>query len=284
MAYRGLDTLLEKTVLAVALVAVWSLAPDRNWGGRPGQARALDSDGVLVLLARILPPIGILVGIYIVWAGADEPGGAFQGGTIIAAMWALTILVGLTKPPAITSKLLRLSLVAGAGLFIAVGLAGLFFGTSFLVYPVAYAKPVILAIEAAMTLSIAATIALLVIGPPGSGARAVTGSTIFGLLGCVLIGIGLCGLILHGEPLRKILAFSILGGGTFLLFGVVAQRGGAGAGEADPVPQAMVITGIVVAFAATALAITFMQRIREQVESEQGGTTAADKPERHDRR
>ena len=96
----------------------------------------------------------------------------------------------------------------------------------------------------------------------------MTGSTIFGLLGCVLTGIGLCGLILHGEPLRKILAFSILGGGTFLLFGVVAQRGGAGAGEADPVPQAMVITGIVVAFAATALAITFMQRIREQAEIE----------------
>ena len=166
MAYRGLDTLLEKTVLAVALVAVWSLAPDRNWGGRPGQARALDSDGVLVLLARVLPPIGILIGIYIVWAGADAPGGAFQGGTIIAAMWVLTILVGLTKPPPLTSTLLRLSLVAGAGLFIAVGLAGLVFGTSFLVYPVAYAKPVILVIEAAMTLSIAATIALLVIGPP----------------------------------------------------------------------------------------------------------------------
>jgi multisubunit Na+/H+ antiporter MnhB subunit len=62
MGYRGLDTLLEKVVLAVALIAVWSLSPDRVWGGRPGPPRPLDSDGVLVLLARVLPNSGLLVG------------------------------------------------------------------------------------------------------------------------------------------------------------------------------------------------------------------------------
>lgn len=166
MSYRGLDTLLEKTVLAIALIAIWSLAPDRLWGDRPGEARALHEDGVLVLLARVLPPVGIVVGIYLVWAGADEPGGAFQGGTIIAAMWVLAMLVGLVRPPRTASGLLRLSLVAGAGLFIAVGLLGLAFGSSFLAYPASHAKLVIIAIEAAMTLSIAVTIALFVIGPP----------------------------------------------------------------------------------------------------------------------
>jgi hypothetical protein len=34
--YRSLDTLLEKVVLLLALVGVWSLAPDRLWGGVPG--------------------------------------------------------------------------------------------------------------------------------------------------------------------------------------------------------------------------------------------------------
>ena len=87
-----------------------------------------------------------------------------------------------------------------------------------------------------------------------------------------------------GEPLRKVLSFSILGGGTFLLVGVVAHRGGGSVAEADPEPQAMVITGIVVAFAATALAITFLQRLQEEQEAEQGTAEAADKPERHDRR
>ena len=63
------------------------------------------------------------------------------------------------------------------------------------------------------------------------------------------------------HPLRKILAFNLLGGGVFLLFGVVARRGaGAGFGG-DPVPQALVITGIVVAFAATALAVALVTRL-----------------------
>src|SRR6478735_1112784 len=33
MAYRAMDTMLEKVVLLLALIGVWSLAPDRVWGG-----------------------------------------------------------------------------------------------------------------------------------------------------------------------------------------------------------------------------------------------------------
>jgi hypothetical protein len=39
-------------------------------------------------------------------------------------------------------------------------------GDAFLAYPVAYAKPLILAVEFAMTLTIAATLGLLLAGPP----------------------------------------------------------------------------------------------------------------------
>ena len=38
LAYRSLDTLLEKVVLLLALMGVWSLAPDRFWGGAPRSA------------------------------------------------------------------------------------------------------------------------------------------------------------------------------------------------------------------------------------------------------
>jgi multicomponent Na+:H+ antiporter subunit C len=83
----------------------------------------------------------------------------------------------------------------------------------------------------------------------------------YGLLGAVLVGLGLYGVVLQAEPLRRILAFNLLGGGIFLLFGVMARRG-AGAGfSGDPVPQAIVITGIVVAFAATALAVHLLLRL-----------------------
>ena len=39
IAYRSFDTMLEKIVLLLAVVGVWSLAPDRFWGARPRSAR-----------------------------------------------------------------------------------------------------------------------------------------------------------------------------------------------------------------------------------------------------
>jgi multicomponent Na+:H+ antiporter subunit C len=86
-------------------------------------------------------------------------------------------------------------------------------------------------------------------------------ATLYGLCGTVLVGLGLFGLIVHPQPLRKILAFNLIGGGVFLLFGVVARRGAAAGFGGDPVPHALIITGIVVAFAATALAIALLLRL-----------------------
>ncbi|MBN9433080.1 MAG: NADH-quinone oxidoreductase subunit K [Bosea sp.] len=89
-------------------------------------------------------------------------------------------------------------------------------------------------------------------------------ATLYGLMGAILVGLGLYGVVLLGGFLRRLLAFNLLGGGVFILFGVVARRGaGAGFGG-DPVPQALVITGIVVAFCATALAITLIERLTEE--------------------
>ncbi|MBR0657992.1 NADH-quinone oxidoreductase subunit K [Neoroseomonas oryzicola] len=86
-------------------------------------------------------------------------------------------------------------------------------------------------------------------------------ATIFGLLGAALVGIGLFGLLVRRDALLRILAFNLLGGGVFLVFGAVARRG-AGAGlPADPVPQAIILTGIVVAFAATTLAVALVLRL-----------------------
>jgi multicomponent Na+:H+ antiporter subunit C len=86
-------------------------------------------------------------------------------------------------------------------------------------------------------------------------------ATLYGLCSAVLVGLGLFGLIVHPQPLRKILAFNLIGGGVFLLFGAVARRGAAAGFGGDPVPQALVITGLVVAFAATALAVALLLRL-----------------------
>lgn len=101
--------------------------------------------------------------------------------------------------------------------------------------------------------------------------------TFFGLCGAALVGLGLFGLVTNPQPLRKILAFNLLGSGTFLIFGVVARRGAAAGLGGDPVPQALVITGIVVAFSATAMAVMLLLRLFQEAGQ---ATLSADDAER----
>jgi multicomponent Na+:H+ antiporter subunit C len=95
----------------------------------------------------------------------------------------------------------------------------------------------------------------------------MSGPTVFGLCAAVAVGLGLYGLITNPHPLRKIIAFNLLGSGVFLLFGVLGRRGAAASVGNDPVPQALVITGVVVAFSATALAIALLLRLFQKTGS-----------------
>lgn len=166
LAFRAMDTLLEATVLLFALIGVWSLAPDRVWGGRPGPRYRADPDGILAYLARLLPPIGIIVGTYIFWIGADLPGGKFQGATILAAMWLIAMMAGLADAPPVSRQWLRVALVAGPAVFIAIGAAGVAIAGAFLGYPEGLAKPLIIVIEIALLPSLALTLGLIMAGAP----------------------------------------------------------------------------------------------------------------------
>lgn len=166
LSFRAIDTLLEAVVLVYALVAVWALTPDYLWGGRPGPKYVVAPNGILAYLARLLAPLGIVVAIYVFWVGADLPGGKFQAGTLLAAMWLLTIMAGLTDVQPISRRWLRVALVAGTVVFLAIGFAGVPLAGAFLAYPEGFAKPLILIIEAASMVSIAFTLGLLVVGPP----------------------------------------------------------------------------------------------------------------------
>ena len=164
LSFRAYDTLLETLVLTAALAAVWSLTPARFWGGIPGPKHTTRPDGVMASFGRLLPPLGLLVAVYLVWAGADQPGGAFQAGTVLAAVWILIVLAGLRDEPRVSSLVLRLIVIAGPLVFLGAGLAGALAGLA-LGYPEGHARTLILIIEYALTLSIAATLALLIAGP-----------------------------------------------------------------------------------------------------------------------
>jgi multicomponent Na+:H+ antiporter subunit C len=80
---------------------------------------------------------------------------------------------------------------------------------------------------------------------------------VYAVVGVLLFVLGAAGMLLLPHLLRKILAFNLLGSGAFLTLVGLAQRDGG----VDPVPHAMVLTGIVVAVAATALALALLRRL-----------------------
>lgn len=106
----------------------------------------------------------------------------------------------------------------------------------------------------------------------------MTVEIVLALCACVLVGIGLYGLIVLAHPLRKLVAFNVMGTGVFLIFGALAKRGAASGMAADPVPQALLITAIVVAFAATAMAVALLLRLIDST----GTASLADAPPAQD--
>ncbi|MFG1281096.1 hydrogenase subunit MbhD domain-containing protein [Xanthobacter autotrophicus] len=166
LVFRALDTLLEKVVLLLSLVGVWALSRDPACRGRPDPLSLGPAPAPSAFLARVLAPIGVLVGLYLLWAGADHPGGAFQSGAVLAAMGLLLVIGDQIRIPATQSRGLRLMLLAGPFGFLAVGFAGWATAGVFLGYPPGAEKAVIIAVEVAITLSIAVTLGLIVLGPP----------------------------------------------------------------------------------------------------------------------
>lgn len=84
---------------------------------------------------------------------------------------------------------------------------------------------------------------------------------VYALTGTGLVGIGLYGFLTRRHLVRRILAFNVIGSGIFILFGATGFRSpGSGA---DPVPQALIITGIVVAISLTALGVALVTRLAE---------------------
>ena len=87
----------------------------------------------------------------------------------------------------------------------------------------------------------------------------MSAALVYALAGAGLFSIGLHALLVCRHLLRKILAVNVMGSGVFLVLAAMATRNDAAL--PDPVPHAMIITGIVVAVAATALALVLMLKL-----------------------
>lgn len=85
---------------------------------------------------------------------------------------------------------------------------------------------------------------------------------LYSLTGLILFAMGFYTLIIHSHPLRKILAVNVMATGVFLILVATAYIP-LGQGKIDPVPHAMVLTGIVVSVSVTALALILACRVQE---------------------
>lgn len=159
---RAFDTLLEVGVLLLAVIAALILA--HGEGREPSSLDQGPRPSPLLtwLVPRLAPIIG-LVASYLLWAGATRPGGAFQGGTVLAAGGLILLLAKQLQPPPLKWPI-RLWLCAGLLPFLTAGLLTLILGGNLLEYPEGLGKTLILVIEIGIMLSTALSFVVLALG------------------------------------------------------------------------------------------------------------------------
>jgi multicomponent Na+:H+ antiporter subunit C len=92
---------------------------------------------------------------------------------------------------------------------------------------------------------------------------------LYAMLGAALVLMGVHAALLRRHLVVKLLALNVAGAGTFLLLVAVSWRNRLDV--PDPVPHAMVLTGIVVAVSVTALGLSLVRRLYAET-----GRTALD--------
>ncbi len=161
LVWRGIDTLVEMVVLLTAFLGARVVAGE-DWA--PSSTVARFELPLLRTLVGVIVPLASLIALYLLWIGADQPGGAFQAGSVLAAAGVLLLLTGQLLPSPASSVWLRLALV--------VGVAGI---SILVVLPMAHGLPPmgwlgrgwLLLAESMMMVSIAVALTLMFAGSPG---------------------------------------------------------------------------------------------------------------------
>ncbi len=155
--FRGYDTLLELVVLLTAAIGVWALGNELPTPeSKPPQ--------FLFIAVRMLIPLIFIVASYLLWIGSSKPGGAFQGGAVLAAAGILWLLAGLKLNRLCKLLYWRILLVIGPIIFSCMALIFLISNKSLLTYPAKSVGSWILLIEAGAFVSITITLIALFMG------------------------------------------------------------------------------------------------------------------------
>ncbi|WP_290634053.1 hydrogenase subunit MbhD domain-containing protein [Aquisalimonas sp.] len=163
--FRSYDTLLEMGVLLMALIGALLLRSPLIH--RPGDDDAGTDSPLIPVLVTVFVPLVILMGTFLVWAGAYMPGGAFQGGAVMAGAGVMLVLGGRLHSADQLGLLMRTLLILGVTVFTAAGLLLMPAEGAFMAYPQALVTPLMVLIEFSLAISIALTLLLLFTGTTG---------------------------------------------------------------------------------------------------------------------
>lgn len=160
--FRGYDTLIELAVLLVAAIAIGALRR-----GAPPPLPA--DDDILSVFSRALVPLMVVIAGYLLAAGFDAAGGAFQAGAVLAAAGVLRVLTGRRAAMADAGVANRSALAIGLAVFVGVGSVGMLTGMAFLDYPRRGGGLVLLALEIGVAVSVARVLLDLFVGVLAGG-------------------------------------------------------------------------------------------------------------------
>lgn len=152
LGFRAYDTLLESAVLLLAGIVVLAVCVDFP----REDAQHVPLPSIALWFLRIVAPVLLMLGLWLLFAGSSGPGGAFQSGSVLAGLLILLRLAGVRLR--LLHRLLVPLMIIGVVVFLGMGLPGPLAGEPWLTWPEGRQFLFIFSIEVFLTVGI--TVAL----------------------------------------------------------------------------------------------------------------------------
>jgi multisubunit Na+/H+ antiporter MnhB subunit len=161
LVFRSFDTLLE---LGILLLAVLGMLTIRGRRGLASVGLVPPRDPVLEHAVRLLVPVAVCVGGYMLWLGTFAAGGAFQAGVIFGAAGILLWLSGHRSIEALQPWIWQSLVLLGFVVFLTTAGVTMFRSEWALQYPRSALPVLIEVMEGAAAISIGASFVALFVG------------------------------------------------------------------------------------------------------------------------
>jgi len=93
LVYRVYDTLFEALMLVIAVVAVSHMSWSSETSVADGRHSDIEGYNVAIFSVRIICPLMLLFGVYLIVNGQITPGGGFQGGLAVATFFICRYMI-----------------------------------------------------------------------------------------------------------------------------------------------------------------------------------------------